>query len=173
MLGSYNIGCNTVEISAVSVAPFYRALQHGIENDCGEATMCKRVSLCACVCRVHACVVCTSANASIVEIAERTCAARCILRASTNSTDLRTEQTSAVEYVQRRFSEIPLLGRVARNRDPSNNSRCNNLATNVPRGSNNVANNDKFKEEKSMKRDTLEKHVLMGYKYQCISMVFT
>lgn len=57
-----------------------------------------------------------------------------------------------MEYVQRRFSEIPSLGGVAGNRDPSNNSRCNNLATNVPTGSNNVANNDKINLEKKRER---------------------
>lgn len=54
-----------------------------------------------------------------------------------------------------------------RNRNLSNNSHCNNLASNVPSGNNYVANNDKINlEEREARRETrmLEKYIPKGYK---------
>lgn len=77
-----------------------------------------------------------------------------------------------MEYVQRRFSEIPSLGGVARNRGLSNNGRCNNLAANVPRDNSNVANNDKInlekKEARRETRDLAKYGILDGF-----PMIFT
>lgn len=125
------------------LAPFYPrcALQHGIENDCGEATMCKRavrvhLRVHARV-RVHARKCFYSRDSKAYLRSTVYLASICEFHRSAN--DLRGGIRSKAL-----FRDSLAWRSVARNRDPSNNSNCNNLTTNVSRNSNNVTNNNKI-----------------------------